>query len=337
MSVGVRKTPDVTGETVKAVATADPVAWLCPGLGSRYVGMGADIIGKFSAADNLIALAAQHLGYDIHEVCLSGSGRKVVATRIEAQVIYVINCAYVDVLHSLGHAPYIVCGHSLGSWAAAYAAGAIDFESGLEMVTTVEDLLEQRVADGEQAMGVIIGLDEKTVTEMCTTAQDVYLANSNSPEQYVIAGRAAGVDAALARAGKVGAKKSQRIAGSRAMHTPLLADVNGEIQQTLARITINDPTVPQMNCDTARPMNTTEDVRRYLGQFLQQPVHWEASMRTVQTLGIGRFVEVGAAAVLTGMMPFIDFSAKIETVSDLLARNETASAIDLTSPVLTDR
>lgn len=337
MSVGVRKTTDETAETVKAHSTADPVAWLFPGLGSRFVGMGADIIGKSPVADKLIALAAEKLGYDILEVCLSGSGRKIVPPRIEAQVIYVINCAYVDVLRSLDRQPQFVCGHSLGSWAAAYASGAIDFASGLEMVTTVEDLLEQRIADGEQAMGVIIGLGEETVTGICADQQEVYLANSNSPEQFVIAGRAAGIDAALARAEGLAAKKSQRIAGSRAMHTPLLADVNGELQTALAKITINEPTIPQMNCDTACPMHTAEDVRRHLGQFLQQPVRWEASMHALKALGVAQFVEVGAAAVLTGMMPFIDPSAKIETVSDLLAQDETANAIDLTSPVLTDR
>ncbi|TWU13769.1 Malonyl CoA-acyl carrier protein transacylase [Symmachiella macrocystis] len=337
MSVGVRKTIDETAETVKAHSTADPVAWLFPGLGSRFVGMGADIIGKSPAADKLITLAAQKLGYDIHEVCFSGSGRKFVPPRIEAQVIYVINCAYVDVLRSLGRQPQFVCGHSLGSWAAAYAAGAIDFESGLEMVTAVEDLLEQRIPDGEQAMGVIIGLDEETVTRICADEQYVYLANSNSPKQFVIAGRAVGVDAALEKAGEQAAKKTQRIAGSRAMHTPLLADVNRELQTALARITIDDPTIPQMNCDTASPMHTAVDVRRYLGQFLQRPVRWEATMHALGDLSITQFVEVGAAAVLTGMMPFIDPSAKIETVSDLLARDETANAIDPTTPVLTDR
>lgn len=332
MSVGERKTPDVTAASVEALSAADSVAWLFPGLGSRFVGMGADLIGEFPAADELIATAAQILGYDIGEVCLSGSGRKIVPSRIEAQVIYVINCAYVDVLHTFRQKPHIVCGHSLGSWAAAYAAGAIDFESGLEMVTTVEDLLDSHIADGEQAMGVIIGLNEETVARLCTE-HDVYLANSNSPGQYVIAGRAAGVDAALARANEHAAKKSQRIAGSRAMHTPLLADVSRQVRQKLTEFTIDNPTVPLLNCSTALPLQTGEDVRRYLGQFLEQPVHWENSMRKLGAWGVKRYLEVGAAAVLTGMMPFIDPGAKIKTASDLLARIETTNAVDLISPV----
>ncbi len=333
MSVGERTTPDAKANTVDALPAGEPVAWLFPGLGSRFVGMGADIIAEFSAADRLIARAARKLGYDIREVCLSGSGRKYVAPRIEAQVIYVINCAYVDVLHSFGQKPHVVCGHSLGSWSAAYAAGVLDFDSGLEMVTAVEDQLDQHIHDGEQAMGVVIGLDETFVAQMCGEEEDVYLANLNSPGQYVIAGRATSVDAVLERASELGAKKSQQIAGSRAMHTPLLARANREILHKLSAIHFDDPTVPLLNCFSLQPMMTSDEIRGYFGEFLQQPVRWEASMRKLGALGTYRYLEVGAAALLTGMMPFIDRAAHMETVSDWLARHATANATDLTSPV----
>lgn len=324
MPVGERKNIDLVSAPSAPRSSQKRVAWLFPGLGSRFVGMGADIIGSQSAADELIAAAEQWLGYDIGEVCLTGSGRKFVPPRIEAQVIYVINCAYEQVLRDQGTAPDLVCGHSLGTWAALYAAGAIDFETGLELVTTVEDALAPLDDADDQAMGVVIGLAEEVVRGWCDDEFHVYLANFNSHGQYVIAGAAAGVDAVLANAAQLGAKKAMRIAGSRAMHTPLIADAGEPLKRKLALVPLSDATVPLLTCDEPRLIRAADDLRGYLEGFLERPVHWEEAMRTAGAMGVERYLEVGAAPLLTGMMPFIDPTARIETAADWLARNETA-------------
>src|SRR5262249_51653831 len=112
--------------------------WLFPGLGCRFVGMGNDIIGRFPAADRLIAEASEYLGYDVVAVCLEGSGRKHVPARQEAQVIYAVECAYAAVLEDSGQLPAAVSGHSLGCYAAGFACGAFTFTTGLDLLTQVE-------------------------------------------------------------------------------------------------------------------------------------------------------------------------------------------------------
>jgi len=309
------------------------VAWLFPGLGSRFVGMGADIIGQHAAADELIAAAQQLIDADIAEVCLSGSGRKKVPARIEAQVIYTLNCAYANVLMEAGVTPQVVCGHSLGTWAAAFAAGCYDFQTGLELVTAVEEALDRSTSGGEQAMGVVLGLEEATVLGLLKNEIGVYLANRNAPGQYVIAGTDVGVDALLSQATELGAKKARRIAGERAMHTPLIDDVTAELQERLANVDLADPQTPLVNCAKAKLISTAAELRDYLGRFLNHPVNWQAAVEILRVQGITQFCEVGPAAVLTGMMPYLDSTLSAMTVSDWLQRSSVSETTDLISPV----
>ncbi len=326
MSADSRKTIETFVEDQARADSVPQSVWLFPGLGSRFVGMGADLIGRYEAADERIATAERLLGYDISEVCLSGSGRKVVPQTVEAQVIYVINCAYADVLSGCGQTPVVVCGHSLGTWAAAYAAGAFSFETGLQLVTSVEDLLEELIPGGEQAMGVVIGLDEEIVESLCRNEFHVYLANRNSPGQSVLAGSAEGVDSVLAQALQMSAKKAKRLAGSRAMHTPLLRDVEEELRKVLSTTDISDTLTPVWDCYNARPLHSVDDLRQYLSEFLSRPVEWSESILALRDRGHTNFVEVGAAAVLTGMLPFIDHSLACETTSDWLMRHEPSTS-----------
>lgn len=314
--------------TTSAVATnEDSAAWLFPGLGSRHVGMGGDIFGHAPLADELLSIAEQFVGYDVAEVCLTGSGRKHVPSRVEAQVIYLVNCAYARVLTGLGVTPNIVSGHSLGTWAAAYAAGVIDFQTGLELVTRVEDLLEEHSPAQPQAMGVIIGLSEEAVVRMCTEIGDIFLANRNSPGQYVISGIESSLESALERAAREGAYKAKRIAGHRAMHTRLLTEVSDRLCDELSSYSIADAVIPLVNCFQGGLLRRGDTIRAYLGEFLKQPVDWEGATRclidgSLIEGGGRRFLEVGAGGILTGMMPFIDRDVEVETASDRLTQIE---------------
>lgn len=301
-------------------APGDAVAWLMPGLGSRYVGMGADILGCDISVNELVVAAERFLGYDIAEVCLTGSGRKVVPNRVEAQVIYVVNCAYTEALFARGETPAVLAGHSLGTWAAAYAAGAIDFLSGLKLVTLVEDLLEKFASKDPQAMGAVIGLCEETVAEWCADRGDVFIANRNSPGQTVISGRAEAVDAVLQLAAEQGAHKAKRIAAARAMHTPLLSEVAAELREALTSYSIAEAAIPLLNCHVGGSLQGAVEIREYLSDFLRQPVNWEGAMRELIAAKVSEFREVGAGNLLGSMMSFIDGEVEVESVSDWLSR-----------------
>ncbi|MGE5192623.1 MAG: ACP S-malonyltransferase [Deltaproteobacteria bacterium] len=292
--------------------------WVFPGLGCRYVGMGYDIIGRFPAADRLIGEASAKLGYDLIAVCLEGSGRKHVPARQEAQVIYVIECAYAAVLRGLGFHPRAVSGHSLGSLAAGCVCGGYDFFTGLDLVTQIEALQEELVDGCGQAMGVIIGLPEREVESLLAAGSGVFLANWNSPGQYVIGGDASSVDMVLAGALGRGAKQARRLAGERALHTPAQRAVASRLREHLDSVGISRPEVPFISCHDASVIQTAAGLRTFLADFLAVPVRWETTVRTLGQSWGSDFVEVGPGNVLSNMLPFIDRTSAIRTASDLL-------------------
>src|SRR5262245_39197264 len=293
-------------------------SWLFPGLGCRFVGMGNDIIGRFPEADWLIAQASEHLGYDLVAVCLEGSGRKHVPTRQESQVIYTIECAYAAVLESSGFTATAVSGHSLGSLAAGFACGAYDFLTGLDLVTQIEKLQEEIVDGRGQAMGVIIGLKESDVETLLGTTSGVFLANWNSPGQYVISGDVSGVDGVLSASHERGAKQSRRLPGQRAMHTPKQREVAARFRKYLESVSFCRLRVPFVSCRDAAVLRTADELRMFFGEFLAEPVRWEATVRTLRKEWGEDFVEVGPGNVLSNMLPYIDRTASIRTASDLL-------------------
>lgn len=321
-------TPSAETATIGNVATsmprsihspsADTAAWLMPGLGCRYVGMGYDLIGRFSTADRIIATASSRLSYDIVEVCLEGSGRKHVPARQEAQVIYVLDCAYSAVLRESGLKPSVIAGHSLGNMAAGYAAGAYDFLTGLDLVTHAEDLMEALVDGNGQAMGVVIGLDRHAIDEFIESIPETFLANWNSPLQFVVGGTAAGVDRLLSRAVEQGAKQARRFVSDRAMHTPYMDEVAARFRRYLATIRWLEPTVPFMNSHNAQVLRSAAQISEFLGVFLSLPVYWQTTVQAIRQSWGSLFVEVGPGSLLTSMLPFIDSTATVRTASEVL-------------------
>lgn len=295
-----------------------PACWLFPGLGCRYVGMGHDLFGRSGIAGQMIAAAEELLSYHLAPVCLEGSGRKVVPARQEAQVIYVLNCAYAATLGEQGRYPAAVLGHSLGSWAAAWAAGVFDFQTGLELVTEVERLLEELVDGRELTMGAIIGLDADAVQSEVDRRPGVSVANSNSPAQFVIGGPADAVDSVLKAAVARGAKQAKRLPTTRAVHTPWLNEVAQALRPRLDRVAWSDPATPFLACDRAEELGTGAEVREFFSVFLTRPVRWETSFRTLWHTHTSRFLEVGPGTLLTTLASFIDPTAVVRPASDCL-------------------
>lgn len=301
-------------------ATPSTTAWLFPGLGCRYVGMGHEIIGRFPAADRIIAEAESALGYDIAAICLDGSGRKEVSPRQEAEVIYIIECAYVAVLGELGFRPSVISGHSLGNAAAGWACGAYDFVTGLGFVTEVERLLETLVDGRGQAMGVVIGLDSEVIGSILAGQAGVWLANWNAPGQYVVAGDSATIDAVLAEAARCGAKRSRRLPDDRAVHTPLMHELTERFREHLSSARWYNPEIPFVSSYDGRTLRTADEVRTWLGDFLELPVCWEATSRILHDAWKCDFVEVGPGNLLSNMQAHIDRSAAIRTAVDLVEK-----------------
>ena len=280
--------------------------------------MGNDLFGRPGPGRQLIDAAESALGYRLEPICLEGCGRKVVPARQEAQLIYVPSCAYAAELREQRYAPTAVLGHSLGSWAAAWAAGVYEFLTGLELVTHVESLLAELVDGRGFAMGAIIGLDENTVQSEAATHPGVWVANFNSPAQFVIAGPAVGVDQVLCTATASGAKQAKRLPTSRAIHSPWMKEVAERLTDRLNRLTWRDPAVPFLSCDNGRVLRTHEEVREFFSVFLTRPVRWESSFRTLCATCSSQFLEVGPGRLLTTLATFIDSNVIVRTASEWL-------------------
>lgn len=290
--------------------------WLFPGLGCRYVGMGHDLFERPGIAGKFLRLAEEFLGYPLAPLCLEGSGRKVVPPRQEASVIYVLNCAYAAALAEQGIYPRATLGHSLGSWSAAWAAGVYDFLTGLQLVTHVEQLLEELIDGRNLAMGAIIGLDESTIEAELARYGEVTIANFNSPAQFVIGGPANDVDCVLQAVLARGAKQAKRLPTSRAIHTPWMEEVARQLTPRLNLVTWSNPRVPFVACDGAKELGTSTEVRQFFSVFLARPVRWQQSFCTL--CGTSGFLEVGPGSLLTGLASFIDSSAVVCTATDRL-------------------
>ena len=295
--------------------------WVFPGLGCRFVGMGADLFGKSPVADAIFSQAQEILGYDLREVCLEGSGRKIVPAKQEAQVIYTVSCGYAAALRSMNRRLGATAGHSLGNWAAAWAAGAYDFPTGLRFVTQVEDLLEELVAPESQTMGVVIGLEESTVKSLIAEHTDLWLANWNSPGQYIVGGDAKSVDALLSAATGLQAKRSKRLPTDRALHTPLMQAVSERLREVLDSEEWSEPSIPLISSADSRVLRSSAEVREFFGSFLDQPVRWDATIRSLCENSVADYVEVGPGNVLGSMFPFIDNTADVRSASELLEQD----------------
>ena len=297
-----------------------PAVWLFPGLGCRFVGMGADILGKHPGAQKLVAQANEYLGWDVVAACLEGRGRNFMPPRQESPLIYTVCCVYAAVLLDLGYHPLAVCGHSLGTWAAVHVAGCYDFLTGLKLVMWVEDAMESHVDGREQCMGVVIGLPEETLVQICSAESNACLANINCPGQYLIGGSTVDVERVLEAAHRAGAYKTKLMPIARAMHTPLLDELSAEVGRMLTAFPLRPPRVPLVSAWDGAMLSQTEEIRRYLSDFLARPVRWETAMRRLLVEPHATFIEVGPAAILSGMMLFVDGSVRVPTASEVLQR-----------------
>lgn len=298
-------------------------AWLFPGLGCRHVGMGADLFGGDPIIDQMIVDAEQVLGYEIRPICLEGSGRKYVPFRKEAEVIYVLECAYATSLMSRGVRPVAVCGHSLGSLAAGFACGAFNFLTGLSLVSYIEDLLEQYADGFGHTMAVILGLDADQIRHELSSRPAVYIANWNSPHQFVVAGPETDVLQVLTSALAQGAKQARKMPVGRAMHTPYLESLGASLRARLGTMTWTKPEVPFVSCHDGSVRNTEDEVQGFFAEFLWQPVIWPAAIQSLRKGWGTEFVEVGPGQLLTTMASFIDRGLKVQSSSNILQQNGT--------------
>jgi [acyl-carrier-protein] S-malonyltransferase len=282
-------------------------AWVFPGQGSQAVGMSADL-SKLPVGKEKFALAERILGWSVSEICQSDEER-LSRTLYTQPCLYVVESILADLMRQKGHQPAVVAGHSLGEYAALYAAGVFDFETGLRLVKRRAELMD--TASGGQ-MVALIGFDRQQLELQIQYGQDVVLANDNTDAQVVISGKPAAVEGLLA---KIKVKRAVKLNVSGAFHSPLMAAAANEFQQVLKGTRFSDAKVFVLSNVEPSPTTSAATLKQRLGQQMTKGVRWREICLQLPQEGVEKVIEIGPGKVLTGLIKRNSPDLELENIS----------------------
>lgn len=301
-------------------------AYLFPGQGSQFVGMGRDLYDAFPAARQRFDDANEILGFDLARICFEGPEEELRKTHNTQPAIFLHSMAVLDALGwTLEGSETRLAGHSLGEYSAYVAAGAMRFEDALRVVRRRGELMYQAGVERRGAMAAVLGLDPDRVEEILSRIDGIVVpANYNSPSQLVISGEEAAVEAAGAALREAGAKRVIPLEVSGAFHSPLMESAAQGLAAELATFEIRAPRAEVFANESASPV-AADEIRDSLRRQLLSPVRWEPTMRRFLEWGAERFVEIGPGKVLAGLVRALDKNVAVESIGTA-AQVEAAAA-----------
>ena len=305
-------------------------AFIFPGQGSQYVGMGKELAEHFPVAQETFAEVNEALGIDLQRLCFHGPEAELKLTANTQPSILTVSIAAFRVLKKeVGWQADYLAGHSLGEFSALVAAGAMSFPDAVRIVRMRGQFMQEAVPVGEGGMAAVLGLEREKVEELCRqAAQGEVLtpANFNSPGQIVISGNLKAVERAIALAPGMGAKRAVPLPVSAPFHSPLMEPAGKRLGAELARIEISDLAAPVVSNVEAEPNTAKDRVRDLLIRQVSSPVRWEDSVKRMIELGVGRFVEIGPGKVLVGLLRRIDGTSQAFNLEDLASLGQLKGA-----------
>jgi len=305
------------------------IAFLFPGQGSQYPGMGHDLAAHFPAAAAVFSAADGALGEPLSQLCFEGPEDRLKLTANTQPAILAVSIAAARVLAEQGIEPAYVAGHSLGEYSALVAAAGMDFKDAVKVVRRRGELMQEAVPEGVGAMAAILGMEPAAVTTLCADAAQGQVcspANFNAPGQVVIAGHRAAVERASALAAGRGGK-SIPLAVSAPFHCALMAPAQETLQWDLWNTLFCELSMPLVTNVDAELIEGAEEARDSLIRQVTAPVQWERSMRELLSRGVTHFVEVGPGRVLAGLLKRIERSAICLNVEDSASLAKAVEAL----------
>ncbi len=281
-------------------------AYVFPGQGAQFTGMGKDIYEHSDHLKQRFEDANDILGFRITDTMFVGSEEDLKQTRVTQPAIFLHS---VILAEALGDAfkPAMVAGHSLGEFSALVAAGSLSFEEGLQLVSKRAEAMQAACEANPSTMAAILGLEDDVVEEVCAATEGVVVAaNYNCPGQLVISGENAAVEAACEKLSAAGAKRAMLLPVGGAFHSPLMEPARRELEQAISNATFNQPVCPVYQNVTAAGVSAPDQIATNLVKQLTAPVRWTQTMRQMIADGCVEAVEVGPGRVLQGLFKKVD-------------------------------
>ena len=292
-------------------------AYVFPGQGAQFVGMGKDLYDSSSLAKELFEKANEILGFRITDLMFAGTDEDLKQTKVTQPAIFLHSVILAKVLGN-DFKPEMVAGHSLGEFSALVAAGALSFEDGLRLVSARAMAMQKACELQPSTMAAVLGLDDSKVEEICASVDEVVVAaNYNCPGQLVISGSVKGIDIACERLKEAGAKRAVKLAVSGAFHSPLMEPARQELEAAINATPFNKPVCPIYQNVTAKPTSSPEEIKKNLVAQLTAPVRWTQTVQNMIADGATEFVELGPGNVLQGLIKKVNKDIAAESKQSL--------------------
>jgi len=287
-------------------------ACIFPGQGSQFVGMGQKLLEDHDENKNILEAANEVLGFDIMKVMVSGTDEALKQTKVTQPAVFLY--AYLKYKRFVDPKTInVVAGHSLGEITALVASGSLDFESGLNIVSTRAQAMQKACEAQESTMAAILGLEDNIVEEICNKIEgEVSAANYNCPGQLVISGSVATVQKAMDACTAAGARRAIKLNVGGAFHSSFMQPAYKELAQAIEACTFKDSGIPIFQNVDAQKHTNAEDIKSNLLKQLTSPVRWTQIMTNMISDGVNEFVEPGSR-VLSGFVRKVDRKLNVET------------------------
>ena len=276
-------------------------AYVFPGQGAQFSGMGKDLYESSPAARELFDRADEILGFEISKIMFEGTDEQLRQTKVTQPAVFLHSVAMVAALGE-DFVPDMVAGHSLGEFSALVAAGALDFESGLRLVYARALAMQKSCEEVSSTMAAVLGLSDEVVESVCEPIEGVVAANYNCPGQLVISGTCEAVQEACVKLKEAGAKRALPLSVGGGFHSPCMASAKEELQRAIEQTVFTTPRCPIYQNVDALPYTSPEQIKANLIAQLVSPVRWTQSVQNMASAGASKFVELGPGKVLTGLV-----------------------------------